>query len=124
MSNRKLEFKSMTHDIPGAIAGTSIAMADVTLEHVKEHFRSPIVKQRIELLVNAVLRDKTFTQQIRAAVTEMAIAIAKEIVAEESSELEPRVRAIVGECFASRVESSAHEILDAKLLDIKRRLGL
>ena len=96
-------------------AGTwdrAIVLAEFT-EGVRESIRESVL---------GMIRTPVFREKIATIVATCAQEIAKEIVAEDLPELEARVRAIVKDRWDERVTAAAHELLQSKLDELKRKL--
>lgn len=80
------------------------------------------LKAVIRESVMGTIRTPAFRAKLSEIVTECATEIAREIVSEDLPELEQRVRDVVKLKWEEKVTAAAHELLQSKLDEIKRRL--
>jgi hypothetical protein len=94
-------------------------VADKLRDAVAEELRREDVLKR----ATALIRSPEFQRAIDEIVREHAKSIVVEVLAERDGELDAAVRRIVSERWDEAVRRAAHEVLDARLDEVKRRLG-
>lgn len=92
------------------------------LHLVREQFQEEAVAA-IRASISATIRSPEFRRALAETIAGAAKEVAKEILAEDTPHLEAEVRALVRARFGAEVEKAAHELLDARLADIKKRIG-
>lgn len=92
------------------------------LHMVKEQFQEEAVAA-IRASISSTIRSPEFRRALAETIAAAAKEVAKEILAEDTPFLESEVRAHVRARFEGEVEKAAHELLSARLADIKKRIG-
>jgi hypothetical protein len=97
------------------------------MQTAKEIIESPEYQAKLKAMLEdtaiACLRTPTFSRDVDAMVKKAVEDIAVDILAEHLKEAESKVRAIVERDWEARVTKVAHDLLDAKLADLRRSIA-
>jgi hypothetical protein len=101
--------------------------AEDAVNKTAEQFKDSIREETRKMLAQmrtGILHSPVFVQHVRELFKSACLDIAKEILAEEMPQLDDAVRVVIKEKWQAEVERAAHEILDAQLASMRKRLGV